>query len=148
MSVSLKSVIYGLAIFAFPIAPFVVFGGAFYILYAVNACITEVKNEGISRSSLRFQITETYCSTLGEDAAISIYGSDEAGGGRTLLFKYGPVSDDLPLPEIDVSDQHIITIAVPIVSDIFFQLGSWNNRPIRYDIGHFGFPSPNNGETR
>jgi hypothetical protein len=84
MSMSLKSVIYGLAIFAFPIAPFVVFGGAFYILYAVNACITEVKNEGISRSSLSFQITETYCSTLGEDAAISIYGLDEAGGGRVI----------------------------------------------------------------
>jgi hypothetical protein len=145
---SLKSVIYGLAIFAFPIAPFVVFGGAFYILYAVNACITEVKSEGISRSSLSFQITETYCSTLGEDAAVSVYGLNEAGGGRTLLFKYGPASDDLPLPEIDVSDQHTITITVPIVSDVFVQLGRWDNRPIRYNIGHIDYPSPNDGETR
>jgi hypothetical protein len=148
MSMSLKSVIYGFAMLAFPITPFVVFGGAFYILYAVNACITEVRNDGISRSSLRFQITETYCSTLGEDAAISVYGLNEASGGRTLLFRYGPASDDLPLPEIDVTDQHIITIAVPIVSDIFFQLGRWNNRLIRYDIGHIEYPSPNNGETR
>jgi hypothetical protein len=64
------------------------------------------------------------------------------------LFKYGPESDDLPLPEIDVSDQHTITITVPIVSDVFVQLSRWNNRPIRYGIGHIDYPSPNDGETR
>ena len=71
--------------------------------------------------------------------------------GDTLVLttaQGGPVSDDQPLPEIDVSDQYTITIAVPIVSDVFFQPGSWNNRPIRYDIGHIAFPSPNSGETR
>jgi hypothetical protein len=30
-----------------PIAPFALIGGAIYVLYAVNACITEVRQDGI-----------------------------------------------------------------------------------------------------
>jgi hypothetical protein len=95
--------------------------GAFYGLYVVDACITEVRKDGISRSNMRFQITETDCSTLGEDASVSVFGLDETGTGRTLLFKYGPASYDLPLPEIAVPDNDTILISVPVVSNVFLR---------------------------
>jgi hypothetical protein len=111
------------------------------LLYAVNVCITEVRQDGIVRGNMQFQITETDCSTLGEDASVSVYGSADSGSGRTLLFKYGP-ANDLPLPTIEVLDQRTIVIAVPSVSDVDFQLESWNNHSIRYEIGHIYYPRP------
>ena len=147
MSMSLKSVIFGLAIFAFPIAPFVVFGGAFYILYAVNACITEVRREIYLPSGLQFSIVETDCSTLGEDASVSIYGLNEAdGAGRTLLFKYGPASDQVSAIEITGEDG--ILISIPSVSDVVFTKTLWMNRLIKYNIGHHYHPLPDPMETR
>jgi hypothetical protein len=62
--------------------------------------------------------------------------------GRTLLFKCGPASSHLPLPTIEVPDQHTIIIAVPIVSDVVFQRDDWNDHSIRYDIGRINFPPP------
>ena len=147
MSMSLKSVIYGLAIFAFPIAPFVVFGGAFYILYAVNACITEVRREIRLPSGLEFSIVETDCSTLGEDASVSIYGLNEAdGAGRTLLFKYGPDSDQVSAIEITGEDG--ILISIPSVSDVTFMKARWMDRLVKYNIGHIDYPKPAPAETR
>jgi hypothetical protein len=127
---------------AMMIAPFVLIGGGFYLLYALNACITEVRQDGIVRSDMRFQITETDCSTFGEDAAISVYGLNDPGGDRTLLFEYGPAAYHLPLPTIAVPDQRTIVIAVPIVSDVVFQRDVWNDRAIRYEIGHVDYPKP------
>jgi hypothetical protein len=121
------------------IALYALIGGALYLLYAVNACITEVRQDGIVRANMRFQITETDCSTLGEDASVSVYGFADPGSDRTLLFKYGP-ANDLPLPTIEVLDQQTIVIAVPSVSDVVFQIDSWNNHWIRYDIGHIYYP--------
>jgi hypothetical protein len=147
MSISLKSVIYGLAIFTFPIAPFAVFGGAFYILYAVNACITEVRREIRLPSGLEFSIVETDCSTLGEDASVSIYGLNEAdGAGRTLLFKYGPDSDQVSAIEITGEDG--ILISIPSVSDVVFTKTLWMDRLIKYNIGHIYHPKPDPVETR
>jgi hypothetical protein len=147
MTMSLKSVIYGLAIFAFPIAPFVVFGGAFYILYAVNACITEVRREIHLPSGLKFSVVETDCSTLGEDASVSIYGLDEAhDAGKTLLFKFGPDSDQVSAIEITGEDG--ILISIPSVSDVIFMETMWMDRLIKYNIGHADYPKPDPAETR
>jgi hypothetical protein len=124
------------------IAAYALIGGAIYLLYSVNACITEVRQDGIVRASMQFRITETDCSTLGEDASISVYGLADSGSDRSLLFKYGPESYYLPLPTIEVPDQQTIVIAVPRVSDVVFQRNSWNNHSIRYDIGHIYYPQP------
>jgi hypothetical protein len=88
--VSLKEALFGLIILIVPIAPVVLLAGAFYTYYAMNACITEVTRDDIVRSNMRFQIMETDCSTLGEDASVSVYGFNQAGGEKTLLFKYDP----------------------------------------------------------
>jgi hypothetical protein len=122
--------------------------GAFYALYGVDACITEVRKDGISRSHMRFQITETDCSTLGADASASVFGLDETGAGRTLLFKYGPASYDLPLPEIAVPDNDTILISVPVVSSVFLRDPQWNHRAINYNIGHIDYPDPGDALAR
>jgi hypothetical protein len=122
--------------------------GAFYVLYVVDACITEVRKDGISRSNMRFQITETDCSTLGEDASISVFGLDATGAGGTLLVKYGPASYDLPLPEIAVPDNDTILISVPVVSSVFLRESQWNHRSINYNIGHLDYPEPGDALAR
>ena len=119
--------------------------GAFYVRYVVNACITEVRKDGISRSNMRFQITETDCSTLGEDASVSVFGLDETAAGRTLLFKYGPASYDLPLPEIAVPGNDTILISVPVASSVFLRKSQWHRRSINYNIGH---PNPGDALAR
>jgi len=91
---------------------------------------------------MRFQITETDCSTLGEDASVSVFGIDETGAGRRLLFKYGPASYDLPLPEIAVPVNDTILISVPVVSSVFVREAQWNHRSINYHIGHIDYPDP------
>jgi hypothetical protein len=147
MGVSLKNVIYGLAMLALPIAPFVVFGRAFYILYAVNACITEVRREIHLPSGLKFSIVETDCSTLGEDASVSIYGLNEAhGSDRTLLFKYGPDSDQVSAIEITGEDG--ILMSIPSVSDVILMKTLWMDRLIKYNIGHIDYQKPDPVETR
>ena len=97
---------------------------------------------------MRFQITETDCSTLGEDASISVFGLDATGAGRTLLFKYGPASYDLPLPEIAVPDNDTILISVPVVSSVFLRESQWNHRSINYNIGHLDYPEPGDALAR
>jgi hypothetical protein len=143
--VSLTKLLSGAAII---IAPFALIGGAFYVLYAMNACLTEVRQDAIVRANMQFQITETDCSTLGEDASVSVYGFRDSDGHRTLLFKYGPASYHLPLPTIEVPDQQTIIIAVPIVSDVVFQLDRWNDHRITYNIGHVYYPTPSKEPSR
>ena len=97
---------------------------------------------------MRFQITETDCSTLGADASVSVFGLDETAPGRTLLFKYGPASYDLPLPEVAVSDNDTILISVPVVSSVFLRKPQWNDRSINYKIGHIDYPDPGDALAR
>jgi hypothetical protein len=139
--ISSKGLVYAFLV-TLPFSIVLVPAGAFYVLYVVDACITEVRKDGISRLDMRFQITETDCSTLGEDASVSVFGLDETGAGRTLLFKYGPASYDLPLPEIAVPDNDTILISVPVVSSVFLREPRWNHRSINYNIGHIDYPDP------
>ncbi len=118
--------------------------GIFWLLFGMNACISTTRSR-LSVAGLEFKVEETDCDTLAKDASISVYGLDDPGRGRTLLFKYGPESYDLPLPSIEVRDQQTIVIAVPRVSDVDFQLDTWNNHSIRYDIGHIYY-SKRDGE--
>jgi hypothetical protein len=148
VSIPLKHALFWLGMAMLPIAPFALIGGAIYVLYAVNACITEVRQDGIFRANMQFRITETNCSTMGEDASVSVYGSSASSDGKTLLFKYGPASYDLPLPTIEVPDQQTIIITVPIVSDVAFQLHTWNDRSIKYDIGQVNYPRTDNEFAR
>jgi hypothetical protein len=147
MKKSLRVMAFFLAILVIPIVILALLGGVLYVLYAVDACITEVRREIRLPSGLEFSIVETDCSTLGEDASVSIYGSNEAdGAGRTLLFKYGPDSDQVSA--IEITGEGVILISIPGVSDVVFTKTLWMDRLIKYNIGHIDYPKPAPAETR
>src|SRR5215472_4432436 len=80
-----------------PIMIAIVVVSATWRLFGMGACVTETRST-ISVAGLDFQIEETDCDTLAKDASISVYGFNEAGREKTLLFRYGPASYHLPLP--------------------------------------------------
>jgi len=61
VSIPLKHALFLLGMAMLSIAPFALIGGTIYVLYAVNACITEVRQGGIFRGNMPFRITETNC---------------------------------------------------------------------------------------
>jgi hypothetical protein len=72
-------------------------------------CITETRKRLPNVSGFDFEISETDCSTLGEDASISVFASKSGQTGKTLLFKYGPAGID-PISVITSVDEHTVQI--------------------------------------
>src|SRR5262245_49394901 len=136
MRASTKGMLFWSAILTMPLAALVLIVGGFYILYSVNACITDLRREITVPSGLKFSIVETDCSTLGEDTSISIYGA--TADDRTLLLRYSPDSDRVA--EITIADGDNIVISIPTVSSIQSMETSWRNRVIKYDVGHIDYP--------
>jgi hypothetical protein len=119
-------------------------GSAYLILASVGlaptpyTCITETRKKIPNLSGFDFEITETDCSTLGEDASISVFVSKAGGNTKTLIFKYGPAVDGL-LPSIVMHNEGNLSISIPIVSDVVFQEHKWQNISIAYNIGHIDY---------
>ena len=95
---------------------------------------------------LEFKISETDCSTLGEDASVSVYGIGASGEDERLLFRYDPGPD--VLPTIEVLGQGRIVMTIPAVSEVIFQERKWMSFSIDYNIGHIDYPRPGAGEAR
>jgi hypothetical protein len=121
------------------IAAYALIAGVLYLMFFVDACINTTVSS-ISVAGLRFHVEDTDCDTLAKEEWVSVYGLADRGRSRTLLFKYDPGSYPLPPTTIQVPDPQTIVIAVPSVSDVVFQIDSWNNHSIRYDIGHTYYP--------
>ena len=49
-------------------------------------------------------------------------------------------SPDRLLPTIEVPNPQTIIVIIPIVSSVYFELDSWNNHSIKYNIGHIDYP--------
>jgi hypothetical protein len=141
-----KHILLSVAMMALPILVLILLFGSVFSLYMANACVTEVRQRIVSTHGLGFEISETDCSTLGEDASISVHGLDEHGRHATLLFRYGPGPD--VLPTIQMPDQGRIVITISSVSDVVFQKHRWMNRSVYYDIGHIDYPRPGADDAR
>jgi hypothetical protein len=102
-------------------------------------CVTQTK-DALSLSDFNFEISETNCSTLGEDASISVFVSKSGRTEKVLLFKYGPAGVN-PLPIITVAAEHTIKISIPRVSDIMFRRDSWDGVSVGYNIGVVDYPT-------
>src|SRR5260221_2920826 len=114
-----------------------------YLLLAIathRTCITETYKKIPRLSGFDFEISETDCSTLGEDASISIFASKTGQTGKTLLFNYGPAGVD-PMPVITALDQHTVQISVPRISDLIFRRDNWEGLTIHYSIGVIDYPT-------
>jgi hypothetical protein len=101
--------------------------------------MTESRKTIPDLSGLDFEISQTDCSTLGEDTSISVSVSKAGETKKTLLFKYGPAGLD-PIPEIAVIDQQTIQISVQKISDLIFRRESWKGLSVEYNIGAIDYP--------
>lgn len=143
---SFKHIIAYVGILMAPIGVMILGAGSLYLWYKVNACITEVRQSISPMPGLEFKISETDCSTLGEDASVSVYGIGERGKDERLLFRYDPGPD--VLPTIEVLEQGRIVMTIPAVSEVIFQERKWMSFSIDYNIGHIDYPRPGAGEAR
>jgi hypothetical protein len=121
--------------------------GAIYLLLVTvglaptpHTCITEIHKRFFDVSGFDFEISETDCSTLGEDASISVFASKSGQTKKTLLLKYGPAGVD-PLPVITSVDQHTVQISVSRISDLLFHLDNWEGLSVNYNIGVVDYPA-------
>jgi hypothetical protein len=123
----------------------VTFGAIYLLLAAIGlaptpqTCITETHEKISGISGFDFEISETNCSTLGEDASISVFAYKSEQTKGTLLLKYGPAGVD-PLPHITSVDQHTVQISISRVSDLLFRRDSLNGLSVNYDIGVVDYP--------
>jgi hypothetical protein len=109
------------------------------LVRAPHTCITETRTKLLNVSGFDFEISETDCSTLGEDASISVFASKSGQPGKTLLFKYGPAGTD-PVAVITSVDEHTVQISVKRISDVVFQKDSWEGLSVNYNIGFIDYP--------
>jgi hypothetical protein len=121
--------------------------GSVYLLLAMvglapnpYTCITETHKKVSGLSGFDFEISETDCSTLGEDASISVFAVKSGETKKVLLFKYGPAGGD-PMPVIIPVDQHTIQISVSRISDLIFRRDNWEGLSINYNIGIVDYPA-------
>jgi hypothetical protein len=104
------------------------------LIWTPDTCITDTIKKISNLSGYDFKIIETDCSTLGEDASVSIYASLVGQKRAALLFKYGPAGID-PYPSIAVTDQGNVSISVSVVSDVILQRFEWRSVSVDYHIG-------------
>jgi hypothetical protein len=104
-----------------------------------RTCITETRETVRNVSGFDFEISETDCSTLGEDASISVFASRSGQIRKTLMFKYGPAGVN-PMPAITSIDPHTVQISVPRISDLIMQRSNLEGLSINYNIGIKDYP--------
>jgi hypothetical protein len=121
--------------------------GVLYLLLATvglapmsHTCITETREKIFGLAGFDFEISETNCSTLGEDASMSVFASKAGQPDKVLLFKYGPAGI-APMPVITAIDQQTIQITVPRISDLIFRRENWEGLSVNYSIGVIDHPT-------
>lgn len=102
-------------------------------------CLTEVRGRLSGLSGLDFEISETGCSAIAKDDAVSVLVSKAGERKKTLLFKYDPVYVD-PYPTITSIDEHTVEISISRVSFIFCRRDRWDALTVKYDIGVVDYP--------
>ncbi len=102
-----------------------------------------------SLKKLDVELIYTSCDTLAKDESISVYLLKAGANKRpaplrwlsekTLVFQYDPALVDGPLPLIRETSDGAISISVPRVSSVLLQERTWENKPIRYQIGQIDY---------
>jgi hypothetical protein len=124
----------------------VMLGGVYVLLATIGfvptpyTCLTMTHDKISGLLGYDFEIGETDCSTLGEDASISVLVSKAGQTKEALLFKYDPAGVTLPI--ITPLNDHTIKISVPRISIVMFRRDSWENLSVVYSIGSIDHPNP------
>jgi hypothetical protein len=110
------------------------------LIWTPYTCMSSTIQTITNLSGYDFKVIETDCSTIGEDASVSVYISLAGRKKEVLLFKYGPAGIN-PYPSIAVSDPGNVSISIPVVSDLILQRHKWLNVSIDYRIGQVMHPT-------
>jgi hypothetical protein len=114
------------------------------LIWTPNTCVTDTIQTLTNLSGYDFKVTETDCSTLGEDASVSVYVSLASKNKAVLLFKYDPAGLK-PYPSIAVPKERRVSISVPVISEVFLQRHDWHSPrgsvSVDYHIGRIIYPS-------
>jgi hypothetical protein len=113
------------------------------LIWTPYTCITDTIQEISNLSGYDFKVTETNCTTIGNDTSVSVYISPTGRKKAVLLFKYAPAGTD-PYPTIAVSEGRSVSITVPVVSEVILERYEWRSVSgtvsVDYHIGHVMFP--------
>jgi hypothetical protein len=105
-------------------------------------CLTEVRGRIPGLSGFDFEISETGCSTIAKDTAVSVLVSKTGERKKTFLFKYVPIYVG-PYPTIIPIDEHTMQISLSNASSISCRRDKWGALTVKYDIGAVQHPSLN-----
>lgn len=113
----------------------------FFGLAGNPVCLTDVHERIFDLSGFDYEVSETGCSALAHDDAISVSVSKVAQRQRRkiLLFKYVPAGVT-GLPVIIPIDEHTVQISISRVSSLFCRTDKWDALTVKYDIGVIDYP--------
>ena len=105
-------------------------------LWPYEPCTSETRGRISGLAGFDFETTRTDCDAIAKWAGVNVFVSAAGDTKKTLLFKYDPVVDEMPT--ISVADPTHVTITVPRIAALFFQMHDWGGVHIEYEIGHVG----------
>jgi hypothetical protein len=107
-------------------------------LPSLGACVSQPRGKHAISAELVVSLVETYCSSLGEDAAVSVTVSMKTGKDKSVIFKYDPARDEI-LPSISVRGNSII-VSIAEISTIIDRRERFGPYRIIYNIGKIDYP--------
>lgn len=110
-------------------------------------CITEQRGRVTGVSGFDFEISETYCSTLGESIHAMVYVTRPGHPRKTLLIEYDPMNEET-LPVITSVGPNTVLISIAAISELIFRRDGMKGLFVEYDIGRIVFPRAAQKETR
>lgn len=122
-----------------PLAPYYFALWMVGMVWPFNHCITEVRGHARGILGLDFEFSEVACTTLGNDASLTVFVSRSGRKERTAIFKFSPAFAD-EMPRITAIDGNTLSISIDRVIDIYFRKEEWEGISIVYDIRKIDFP--------
>ncbi len=126
----------GVAYLTFPLWVVAIFVALFvaYVRIFDPFCDTLIEKKITDLSGFNFEISTTYCTTIGTFSYTDIFASRVGEKRKTLLFEYDQLSW-IDLPTISVPENDRIVIAAPLVGEIAARRYRWRSVRIDYEIG-------------
>jgi hypothetical protein len=137
MSIVAKVAVYTVA--AYLVAAILPLAALYWVLVAgVGSCLTETLKRFSNVSGYDFEVTHTGCDFIAKDESVRVLVSSGARTQQTLLFKYDPAVQALPV--VELVGANAFRISVPRISSLIYRRDRWENLSFDYDIGSIEYP--------
>ncbi len=133
-----RAILFVLLFIVLPLAPYYFALWMIGMVWPFNHCITEVRGHARGIMGLDFEFSEVVCTTLGNDASITVFASRSGRKERTAIFKFAPAFAN-EMPRITKIDERTLSISIDRVLLIYFRKEDWEGISIVYSIGKIDF---------